>query len=57
MFPWSDAVVVGGTIEDINNTVPDRAKCIALVEHAKSIFAGNAAIVAASLPSWFLQNK
>ena len=56
VFPRSDAVVVGGTIEDIDNTIAERAKCITLVEHAKAVFAGSA-ITLASLPPWLLQNK
>jgi len=57
VFPRSDAVVVGGTYEDTDNPTPEPAKCAALVDHAKAIFAGNAAMTMDLLPSWFLQNK
>ena len=56
VFPRSDAVIVGGSQEPINNDTPDPVKCRRMVAHAKAVFEGQA-LLREVLPKWLLQGK
>jgi glycine/D-amino acid oxidase-like deaminating enzyme len=56
VFPRSDAMIVGGSQQPIDNDTPDLSICKHIVDFAKNVFDGRA-IVAAELPEWAIGNK
>ena len=56
VFPRSDAVIVGGSQQAIDDTTPCPAICNQIVDFARNLFDG-AAVVAADLPDWVIGNK
>jgi glycine/D-amino acid oxidase-like deaminating enzyme len=56
VFPRTDAVVVGGSQEWIDNNIPDPAQCKRIVAHAKDVFDGKT-FLAADLEDWMIRNK
>jgi D-amino-acid oxidase len=56
VFPRSDAVIVGGSQQPVDDDTPDPAICKQIVDFAKNVFDGRE-VVAAELPEWAIGNK
>jgi glycine/D-amino acid oxidase-like deaminating enzyme len=56
VFPRSDAVIVGGSQQAVDNDCPDPGICKQIVDFARNVFDG-AAVVEAELPEWVIGNK
>jgi glycine/D-amino acid oxidase-like deaminating enzyme len=56
VFPRSDAVIVGGSQQPVDNDTPDPGICKHIVDFAKNVFDGKH-VIAAELPEWVIGNK
>jgi D-amino-acid oxidase len=56
VFPRTDAVVVGGSEDYVNDEKPDPVKCKAMVDHVARLFAGHA-FAPGEIPTWLLRGK
>jgi len=56
VFPRSDAVIVGGSQQPVDDEKPNPCICKQIVDFARNVFDGRA-VVAAELPEWVIGNK